>query len=454
MSQIGMVIIDPCRTIYGRPHASFVDAVVAALSAEPETIDELERALARFIQSNEHGHFATWSESRCAEPFDAGLCIVDLTARLVVLQSAYNEPGPKGEVLYCGGGRDAETWVPYHLSDDWLFSENVDAWQSLADKRRQERLAAPPRDARPVLYGQVCRFIVEECFAARGDGRASEDWRPPEGWSWRALPERGKRDELPTAADAVAEIHARWLMTSREDLQGRPPRDVLLEKRDPIDYDLQDRCHQWSMVGECPPGLSPAAAAFHFAGFGTHENVLYYDLVRHLIWECWERLVEPGSSSAPTAPVKADEVSRLDQVKQQWLAAPQLEELSGKSPGQVIECERMRIPMAVSGEEAIIDEDCPLCQMMAEEMGPVFWNLDGCNMDDDFPFSFHRARESWEDERRKWEAFDRRFEEERDRPRAGFMEDDFPEDDRSDSASVWQRSASSIDPGSKPWWPS
>jgi hypothetical protein len=39
----------------------------------------------------------------------------------------------------------------------------------------------------------------------------------------------------------------------------------------------------------------------------------------------------------------------------------------------------------------------------------VFWHLDGCNMDDDFAFSFHRTRQEWEAEQREWEEFDRAF---------------------------------------------
>ena len=48
--------------------------------------------------------------------------------------------------------------------------------------------------------------------------------------------------------------------------------------------------------------------------------------------------------------------------------------------------------------------------MLADMPGPMFWNLDGCNMDDDFAFDMsHRTREDWEAERRKWEEHSRRF---------------------------------------------
>lgn len=36
-----------------------------------------------------------------------------------------------------------------------------------------------------------------------------------------------------------------------------------------------------------------------------------------------------------------------------------------------------------------------------EEMEPAFWQLDSCNMDDAFVFSFYRTREEWEEEERR-----------------------------------------------------
>jgi hypothetical protein len=77
----------------------------------------------------------------------------------------------------------------------------------------------------------------------------------------------------------------------------------------------------------------------------------------------------------------------------------------------MIENERRRIPEVMSPHEAIIDCDCPLCQMSAEMPGPAFWCLDGCNMDPDFAFSFHRTREEWAEQEREYEEFSRRFNE-------------------------------------------
>jgi hypothetical protein len=101
--------------------------------------------------------------------------------------------------------------------------------------------------------------------------------------------------------------------------------------------------------------------------------------------------------------------------------------MSPITPGKLIALERERIPYAVSGEEAMVDCECPLCQMMAEpDFGPTFCHFDGCNNDTDYPFTFHRTREEWEAEQRDYEEFSRRCDE-RDKLReAGLLKDEDP----------------------------
>jgi hypothetical protein len=250
---------------------------------------------------------------------------------------------------------------------------------------------------------------------------------------------------------------------------------MLLAKKSHIGWDLQDRSNQWSMLGQCPPGLGPQSAAFRFGGFGTHEIVLYYDLVRELVWACWASVVENSprpfagegqgvravgsetvsrtseiSETSEVSGGKTEQVRRLRQAKDQWLNTPQSEDLGGRTPAEVIERERARLPMAVSAEEAMVDDDCPLCQMLAEQSGPVFWNLDGCNMDPDFPFSFHRTREEWEKEQRDYEEFSRECDERRKQREAGLPEDEAPWTDEAGSPSVWSRSMSAPDAADQP----
>lgn len=77
----------------------------------------------------------------------------------------------------------------------------------------------------------------------------------------------------------------------------------------------------------------------------------------------------------------------------------------------VIDHERARMPEGISAREAMVDHDCPLCQMMADMPGPMFWGLDGSSMDDEFAFSFHRTQEEWDAQQREYEEMSRRWRE-------------------------------------------
>jgi hypothetical protein len=413
MSEVRLTVRDARRDLHATRHGSFADAVLAALSAEPETLEELDTALERFCCASEWGFFRGFTPGVRDEPHDAGLVIVDMAARLVVWDSTYGAPQAAGAVPYHDGHGATELWLRYRLSDDWQVTSGVSDWRSLAERRRRERAANPPLDARAVLYGRpVLEFIAAECWAAFSGPRHAA--------------------ESDGDSDVVRGIHARWLLTAREDLRGQAPRDVLLARHDLVTWDLQYRAEQWSEQGACPRGLDPESHGFRYAGFGTHELVTYYDLLRHLLGSCRERLRErPAPARDEFLPA---EVLRLERLRDGWLDTPDPEN-HGLPPREIIDHERARLPEAMSGHEAVIDHDCPLCEMMADLPGPVFWHLDGCNMDDDFAFSFHRTRAEWEEEQRRHEEFDRWFEEkEAERKRLGL--DDPP----MSSGSVWQRS--------------
>jgi hypothetical protein len=66
---------------------------VATLSADPLTMDELEAAVRRFAKVERDGRFfSNLRPGSCAEPYDAGLVVVDLVARLIVVNSTYSSP--------------------------------------------------------------------------------------------------------------------------------------------------------------------------------------------------------------------------------------------------------------------------------------------------------------------------------------------------------------------------
>jgi len=461
MSQIALCLVDHETEWWGDPHASLVDAVLGALAAEPETLGELETAMQRFARPGETRVLEHWrgKQRNLEQGYDAGLCIVHLPARMIACRSTYSTVSREGSV-WCGTREEdnLDLWVDYHLPDDWTLIDDIDHWRGHAKDLAEERVSQPPLDARPVLYDRVCEFIVRECCSARNDNVGI--WSPPDGWELRELSHRLKDGRQPTAADAIAEIHARWLMTPRDDLRGQSPREVLQAKRNFIGQDLQSRANQWSVQGECPPPLDIESHAYRYAGFGTHEFLVYYDLVRELVCECWERVIGPlrreldeaalgdefhaveqaadpapsiqGNAGATPSSQEARpdfdpqaEIAHLRAQKDRWLETPNFEDLLGEVPRDVIEWERRRIPATGSPHDHMIDHDCPLCQMMADMPGPMFWHLDGCNNDDDFPFSvFLDTYEDWEKEQRDYEEFSRQCDERRRLREAGLLEED------------------------------
>ena len=434
MSEIRLIICEADEDWSGIVHGGSGDLAIAALSADPATLKELEAACGRYEKPVPgRPFFANLSRRLCDEPHDAGLVVIDLIARLIVVDSTYSSPERAGAITYHDGEQETDKWLRYHLADDWLFSHEASQWRSVAERRRRERAARPLIDARSVFYGPpMLEFVAREIFAAFAGRKPSAD----------------------SDYDTIKDIHAAWLLTPRDDLGGVCPRDVALERRDQIGWDLQNQADRWSRLDERPPGLDESSFAFRYGGFGTHELVKYYDLVRELLWSSRDRLTPGQESRSPADGVEAlqvgdflaSEVSRLEGVRDQWLNTPD-PECHMRTPRSIIDRERARLPEGVSGHEAMVDPDCPCCQMMAELPGPAFWHLDGCEMDDDFAFDiYHRTRETWEAERQEWMERSRRFDAEwAERERLGVTRGD-EDDDRS----VWTSSFSVDDAADLP----
>lgn len=378
------------------------DYAVAALSADPATLEELEIAAERFIKRKDGDRFfGNLAPGTCDEPYDAGLVVIDLAARLVVVDSNYSSPVSVGYVRYHDGQCRTDVRLRYHLADDWLFTGDGEQWYALAESRRAQRVPEP-LDVRQVFYGQpLLEHIAQEIFAAF--------------LQCEALAHETQQQWLETR---IREIHAAWLLTPRSDLGGASPREVAMTHHGHIEWDLQHRCEQWSQLGECPRGLDVDSTAYRYGGFGTHELVEYYELVRTLLWSSWRHITNSTSETAPLrslGPVSANrfvalEIPRLETLRDQWLDSPD-PEFHFRTPRSIIHNERARIPEAVSGREAMIDPDCPCCQMMADLSGPVFWHLDGCNMDNDFAFDIGcRTRDEWEEQQLEWEQSSRQME--------------------------------------------
>jgi len=374
MSTIMLNLRDPCRAIHQPVRGSTAARIVAALSAEPDTIAALQAALARFVRpGGGAGFFEDWVDGLCQEPWDAGTVVIDLSARLVAGESATFRPARRGRVEYDDGTAATDVWLRYAVPNAWMFSPSMGDWERRAERRRRVFESQSRWDPREVLYGELCPFLAEQLQSADG-----------------------------TVDERTRAIHARWLLTARHDLQGRSPREVLLVKREAIDRDLIHQAGHWSELGTCPPGLNRQSAAYRFGGFGTHENILYYELIRHLLEVGFNDLDHHGRCARDADLARA--IDRLERGKQDWLHTPQSEELIGHTPAQIIHRERARLPNVDVEHSHAFDDACPLCQLLDQSDRPVFWYLDGCQLDEAFPFSFHPTREEWEIEQQEWES--------------------------------------------------
>jgi len=381
MSYVRFNISDRYQSICGDLHGSMTEPLIATLTAEPETISEFEYALARFVKSESdwpplHG----FNKGEDLEPFDAGIVAIDLAGRTVGFDTTYSIPCAAGRVRVpreFADEEDEEPWIQYKLPEDWAFVETIPLYLGTRAARRYERLRRPPFDARPILFGRPMIAHIARAISTAVDLDAE---------------------------DLFADIHADWLMSRREDLHDRSPRDVLIEKQNFIDFDMQMRGLQWSMTKVCPQALDDCSFAYLNAGFGTHEWVVYHDLIRYLLADAAERRASGG-------PVEIDaEIERLSSLRDEWLRTPD-PEIWSRTPREIIDLERHRINMTMSSEEILLDENCPCCVALAADFDtPMFWFLDDAHMDDRFEFSSYRTLEEWEANRREHEEFDREFE--------------------------------------------
>ncbi len=379
MSSVRFNLSDNDQCISGDLHGSMTAPLIAALTAEPETIPEFESALSRFVRSeSDWPPLRGFKRHEDLEPFDAGIVAIDLASRTVGFDTTYTIPRAAGRVRVPREfADDDEVWIPYKVPGDWTFVESMALYRGTRNAQSHDRKRRAPFDARPILFG---RPMVTYIATAISD-----------------MPDRNT-DEF------FADIHADWLLSRRKDLRDRSPRDVFLEKQDTIDFDLHSRSLQWSITKVCPPPLRKDSLAYLNAGFGTHEWVLHYDLFRYLLADAYERRRSGGHVEIEP------EILRLSSLRDEWLRTPDTE-ISGRTPLEIIDHERQRINITLSAKETIIDENCPCCIALAEDFDtPMFWFLDGCNMDDRFEFSSYKTLEEWSYERRERERFDREFE--------------------------------------------
>lgn len=208
----------------------------------------------------------------------------------------------------------------------------------------------------------------------------------------------------------TVQIHRDWLMTPRDDLGGRSPRQFLHGGRDWLERVSYGQSLR-ALAGLPLVAFPRNHSGYEASPMGCEEVILYFDLCRHLIdvgWVmCRSWLKKRGMVTSLTG-FKSELSQVLSRAKSRWLNEP-LED--GACPQFILDCSRGRVPrspnFAIEGIQGrqpqypLIDCDCVVCQMMASgKFGPGFESLDGhhLELDEDFAFSMFETMEEWQEE--------------------------------------------------------
>ena len=154
-----------------------------------------------------------------------------------------------------------------------------------------------------------------------------------------------------------------------------------------VDGDVQDQGETWSLLGPLPAGVTRACPMR--IGSAVSARTKSFCITS------WWRSCSRKSTPRGRAPAgrRAAEISLLEQFQQEWLHHPQ-PDLYDQSPAALIARERARLPAVVPKGHAHLDDDCPLCRMMADSDQPMIWQLDNYLLEDRFATSFCASRAS------------------------------------------------------------
>ncbi len=333
----------------------FGRAAAAALSSDPVTLEDLRHAVARYVHGAVPWRMEPWPSP--SESVGGTDLLIDLESRQI--GCSHRELVPDhGTIPLVRDGEPTDTRLVFHRDAHWRV---VSSAARLRDARSSRMAAAPRRSVfRDVLYDRLLDAIAET-----GPADASE----LHAW------------------------HRRWLLTPRDDLDGRSPREVLLMGSRHVSVDIEDQQQNWARTGRPAVGLDTNGAAYRGAFFGPLEVMLYHRMTRILL----HHACEPSIISLHPVP----RLAALMRRQAAWFVE-RSERMRGSSPQWLIEQERRRLPL-VEPTASLQDCECPLCRMMAGE-GPSFWFLDLPPLDGDYLYSLCRTEEEWALERDWYDA--------------------------------------------------
>jgi hypothetical protein len=294
---------------------------------------------------------------------------------------------------------------------------------------RQEPICKPNVD-RELLYGEpFLSYLASRVL----EFQKSPDWPESDG-------------DLEGFYGLTVSVHRDWLMTPREDLGGKIPRELLhgaARWSDMVTHGQELRFYEIGTLIAIPTHW----AQYDTDPMGSQELCMYFNYCRAMIDFAWGWCLE-NEELILTLDHPQDAKELLDFLQQCKEDCMSESYQGGPSPRFVIECDRRRVAIgdgvAIEGmdevpkENHILDCNCPICLMMAEgAFGPSFSRIDGhhLELDEEFAFSMAQTLEDWEFENQHYGEFDE-----------GVDEDDLETEfnQKEESVSVWSGVRSDI----------
>jgi hypothetical protein len=276
--------------------------------------------------------------------------------------------------------------IPIRLPTWWEFVNDASPHHV-----QQSRVDSPtiPDARRDILWGEAWRAsLARQMFEVVG----SDAWRAADA----------DRNERGLYKMTVA-VHRDWLMTPRDDLDGRMPRECLHDGRNWIDS-LIDVRRFGGMNDQMSVPLSDETTSYARSPMGIVEVVTYFDGTRALIEKGWEWIAD-NRGRVDVGEGIDELIEVLASYQRTWLESVGDEP---ESPADCILSERQRIPLVSNEGSHIIDCECPICLTMSGGgFGPSFVMFDGhhLDLDDDFAFSLCDDFEDWKDQQADFRGF-------------------------------------------------
>jgi len=323
--------------------------------------------------------------------------------------------------------------LPIRLPPWWELHEQTSS-AKVAEKRESE--IRIPRTNRSLLFGsQMIQDLAKRIERVVSEGRLPD----------ASTDERETRNAIHAL---TVEVHRDWLMTPRQDLSGRRPRDLLHGARHWSDAII------WGQRIRFEDGAPIIAThdnvwGYEDAPMGHEEMIIYFDLCREVISSGWFWFQqERRSFNEVSDELDSNEFHQLttflSDVRDHWLDEP-FE--GGSPPSFIIACSRRRVPRGAGvpivgmdeceNDQHVIDCDCPICDMKQSGLfGVSFTSLDGhhLDLDDEFAFSMHETIEAWQEQQREYAEMTASFKSRASEREAKIASGELEEDE---FASVW-----------------